>query len=504
LTFLVAGRQCHAFLLDRNRSTHWVVRRPEALWTATATLLREMGNYDASRELTLKELDSQQWKKTSEQVLAAILEGSQADFKTAFKELVIVPDGILWYVPFEALHTTVDGKSQPLLHRFRIRYAPTLGLAIADARPRSNKPRTSIVLGKMFPKETEETIRAAYDDIASKVPDAVAIDKPLAGGSTINKFRLGHLVVLDDLAVNTSYTWSPVQSERSKGGTLYDWIGLPWGGPDLLALPGYHTLAENPRKGTPNGTEVFLSMCGLMATGARTALVSRWKTGGQSSLDLTREFVQELPHTTPADAWQRAVLVLNDTRLNIPAEPRLKITTGGEDLKADHPFFWAGYMLVDRGDPVRWKAQPEEKGTEGKPKKPAAKKPGEDEPPVGAEDDPDAKPDDATPKKPAKPGTAKPDEEAKPEDAAPDDAMPDDPPAAKKSKPEAKPEKVEPEGAKSKAAAPDEAMPKDDPPDAAAEEEEPAAKADDGTPPAKKPAAKTSSSRKKPAPKKGR
>ena len=43
-----------------------------------------------------------------------------------------------------------------------------------------------------------------------------------------------------------------------------------------------------------------------MSTGARTIVLSRWRPGGQTSVDIIREFVQELPHTTPADAWQRS------------------------------------------------------------------------------------------------------------------------------------------------------------------------------------------------------
>ena len=59
-----------------------------------------------------------------------------------------------------------------------------------------------------------------------------------------------------------------------------------------------------------------------MSTGTRTILLSRWRSGGQTSLDLVREFTQELPHTTPADAWQRAVQVVSNSPLNLEAEPR--------------------------------------------------------------------------------------------------------------------------------------------------------------------------------------
>ena len=95
------------------------------------------------------------------------------------------------------------------------------------------------------------------------------------------------------------------------------------------------------------GDEVFLSVCGLMSCGARTILLSRWRSGGQSSFDLVREFAQELPHTSPADAWQRAVMLESDTQLNLEAEPRIKHSATDETPKASHPFFWAGYMLID-------------------------------------------------------------------------------------------------------------------------------------------------------------
>jgi hypothetical protein len=62
-----------------------------------------------------------------------------------------------------------------------------------------------------------------------------------------------------------------------------------------------------------------------------------------------REFVQELPFTTSDDAWQRSVFLANDTPLNPELEPRLKLTASDRPPKADHPFFWAGYLLVDTG-----------------------------------------------------------------------------------------------------------------------------------------------------------
>jgi CHAT domain-containing protein len=86
-----------------------------------------------------------------------------------------------------------------------------------------------------------------------------------------------------------------------------------------------------------------------MASGTRTVLISRWRTAGQSSYDLTREFTQELPHTTAANAWQRAVQLVSTGPLDLTREPRVR-ATADEMLTAEHPFFWSGYLLVDTGD----------------------------------------------------------------------------------------------------------------------------------------------------------
>jgi hypothetical protein len=121
-------------------------------------------------------------------------------------------------------------------------------------------------------------------------------------------------------------------------------------------------------------------------------LLSRWRTGGQTSFDLVREFMQELSTNSASDAWQRAVLLTMDSRVNFAAEPRVKHAATGDAPKASHAFFWAGYMLVDSGaaaekeeekpgEPVI-KEKPRDKGAE----KGAAKGKPKDEAKEGAKD----------------------------------------------------------------------------------------------------------------------
>ncbi len=367
LSFFVTGRRWYGFLLNREKYAFWSIGSTATLSKEVAQLLREMGHFQQNHELTLKELSDPQWKQSAGDVLQSILKGSRVDLSQPFEELAIVPDGLFWYVPFEALQVSVGGQMEPLLGRFRIRYAPTLSLAVPTGRGRNASGSTAVVVGKMFPRQDEAVSQAAFDRLAEAIPDCVALKSPLPAPSAVYASLFDRLIVLDDLNLSGAgpYDFAPLPLDRGKPGSrLADWFGLPWQGPREVILPGFHTAAENGLKRvdrTAPGNEIFLTVCGLMSSGTQTLLLSRWNTGGQTSYDLVCEFTQELPHTSPADAWQRAMLLTSSSRLNLEAEPRIKRETTDEAPKAEHPFFWSGYLLIDSGT-----LRPEE----AKPKKP--------------------------------------------------------------------------------------------------------------------------------------
>ena len=116
-----------------------------------------------------------------------------------------------------------------------------------------------------------------------------------------------------------------------------------------MVLPGFHTGAETGLKRGTNGDEIFFAACGLMASGSQSILLSRWPVAGQSTFDLVREYVQELPFVPAAEAWQRSVQLVRSNPIVPELEPRLNAAGAAAELTADPPYFWAGYLLVDLG-----------------------------------------------------------------------------------------------------------------------------------------------------------
>jgi hypothetical protein len=353
LAFFATSRGLYAFLYSHDKYAAWHVHSPLQLQKQITNLLREMGNFESNHEVTASELAKGAWRTTAGKVMGLLLERSNVDLAGNFQEIAIVPDGLLWYLPFEALPVGKGDAQKMLISQARVRYAPTVGLAVPYTSVRKPRPNVGVVLGKLHPQDDESVAAAAFAELEPAVGGAVALPRSLTAASWIYRSLLDGLIVLDDIEpADGVYEWSPAQLDRGKpGASLASWFSLPLHGPEQVILPGFHTAAENGmRKGHASGNDLFLSLCGLMSAGARTVLISRWRTGGQTSVDLVREFAQELPHTSPAEAWQRSVQVAADTPIEPEHEPRVKKgSSTDEPPKAAHPFFWAGYVLVDSG-----------------------------------------------------------------------------------------------------------------------------------------------------------
>jgi CHAT domain-containing protein len=304
-----------------------------------------MGHFDRNQAIDAKQIRDGRWKTPAAEILETLTAKAPAGWLDRRQRLTIVPDGVLWHVPFEALPRDTPEGAALLIESHRVRYLPTAGLLAGDGRSAPARAKTALVVGKLFPRDGDALAVTAADELKALDPTTQRLDE-FAGPSNLAAALCDRLVVLDDIkdADRAPYDWSPAQLDNV---TLSQWMTMPWGAAQQLVLPGFHTAAENGLKRGGSGDEVFLTVCGMLSSGVRTALVSRWRTGGRSSVDLTREFVQELPFVRPDDAWQRSVLLVRNNALDVEMEPRVKLSAPDPSLTYEHPFFWSGYLLVD-------------------------------------------------------------------------------------------------------------------------------------------------------------
>ncbi len=347
LGYLVTNQHIAGYALAKDKHATWQLAGP-ATTKLIATLLDQLGLSDRKVAIDGKTLKSAEWRETSAELLRLLSNNADPETWGAYREVVIVPDGPIWYVPFEAL----QAGGQPLISKVQIRYVPTISLVGRDVLGRKPKARTAVITGRMFPGQNAEITVDAFDRIGQVLPDTSRFSDRLPAPSAYVAAACDRLVVLSDLDQKASgaYAWAPMQVDHGKaGGNLESWMALPWHGPSQVVLPGFHTSAETALKRGATGNEMFLAACGLMASGSRSVLLSRWPAGGQSTFDLIREYVQELPFVPAAEAWQRSVRLAHNNLVDPEMEPRLNASGLNQDFKADHPFFWAGYMLIDTG-----------------------------------------------------------------------------------------------------------------------------------------------------------
>lgn len=351
--FFAASKRLYGYGVTRDRVDLWQAGSTGDVQRKLAKLLREMGLIEPNRAVGVDQLEKTAWREMAADLWGDLLANSKLSVPGEYEELILIPEGPLWYAPFEALQVSAGAETVSLLSKLRIRCAPTMGLAVADGGAPAGEGRTAVVLGKLFPRDETAVASTAFEDLRRVAPGASAATLPLPGPANLCAATFDRLIVLDDLDpnVNEPLSWAPIPPNKPVDGhPLSAWMELPLASPREIILPGYHSPAETALKKVPKdgaGEEIFNTVLGLMASGTRTVLLSRWRVGGASTQTLIREFAQELAHAPANEAWQRAVFTVQELQLDPETEPRLDVTKKQEPPTAAHPFFWSGYLLVD-------------------------------------------------------------------------------------------------------------------------------------------------------------
>ncbi|MCH2183760.1 MAG: CHAT domain-containing protein, partial [Mariniblastus sp.] len=342
----------HQFAIGQRDKQYLGLIKPAQLKKGIGSMFKAMGIQDTAGGMEVEAIQSSEWKQAASELRAMVFNQVEAQLWDQFDELVVVPDGLMWYLPFEVLQLGDDPANFSALgDQLKIRYSPTLSLAFEPQRSDRQIVRTAVVTGRLHPKGEAELSNAEFDELQKAIPDAAAFTDRMKIPSNLVGSVSDEMIVWADVKQPNKggvFSLLPVQIDQGKeGSTLAGWMSLPLEGPEHIILPGYTSGGAAGSRSRGTGQDLFQLVCGLLASGSRTILISRWRVGGENSLAQTRDYATRLHEQRPIDAWSDSVKDSKKRELKLENEPRIKPEKLDQPIVAEHPFFWAGMMLVE-------------------------------------------------------------------------------------------------------------------------------------------------------------
>ncbi len=363
--FLKIGEVYHVMTLGNGRYSMEGAIPARDFDRKVAEILKKVSVGEKSAVYDADEFTNEEWKTTAREISAMIFQKSTPDSLAEIRELIIVPDGMAWYLPFELLQKGAGEQTSNLIDDVRIRYAPMASLGVPDGRTNRRFQVRALVAQRNFNRDKPEMIESGSEKIRGAMPNLQPVSRLLQFPSSYVSPLLDQLFIWHDHKDKGSdrdgvFGMSPMQIDDGKpGSNLGDWMALPWRGVDQFVWTGLSSDIEGSTRTRADGSDLFFTSTALMASGVRTILLSRWRVGGKSTMDLTHEFAIELNRQPASAAWQRSVKLFREADLDLASEPRVRPVEMAEPLTGNAPFFWSGYLLIDSG----WTPGPAAEGT---------------------------------------------------------------------------------------------------------------------------------------------
>ena len=271
--------------------------------------------------------------------------------------LVIAPDGALWDLPFQAL---LNNSNRFLLEEAAVAYAPSLTVLREMSRRRKQQqdageaPATLLALGN--PLQGKEAggaaLRGAGLDALPEAEQEVKALGRLYGAARSRvytgaearedrfKTEAGRARILHFAAHGLVNNASPMYSHLAlaAGGAGEDGLLEAWELTrlDLKADLAVLSACETARGRTAAGEGMIGLSWAMFIAGVPSIVVSQWKVESAGTRELMvnfhRSLISPTPKLTKSEALRQAALKL----LKNP--------------ETNHPFYWAGFVLVGEGN----------------------------------------------------------------------------------------------------------------------------------------------------------
>lgn len=338
--YLLADDSVMVFVVRRREDGRILVRgrllplAPRAIWDAAA---------DLTTRITTRDLGVTTSARHLHQALVAPIENLLAGSSA----LCIVPDGMLWSVPFQALQ---GGDGLPLVAKYTLSYSPSIGLADLGERRLANHPPSDpslLAFGNPRAGARRSTTRsAALTADLGDLPDAErevsdigrlyerrglyirasageSVAKALAGEYDILHFAT-HGMLDDENPMFSALLMA--DADGNEDGLLE---AREVAEMRLHANVAILSACETAKGTVYPGEGVVGIAWAFLAAGCPTTVVSQWKVASQSTSVLMVEFHRRLlAGASAAEALRQAQLSLM------------------RDERYAHPFYWAPFVVI--------------------------------------------------------------------------------------------------------------------------------------------------------------
>ncbi|HEX5659713.1 MAG TPA: CHAT domain-containing protein, partial [Polyangiales bacterium] len=289
---------------------------------------------------------------------SALIEPFQASL-VGKKALLLVPDGELGTVPFEAL---LDTKGQRLIEQYEVRYLPAIAL-LAEQPSRGKAAGLFAMadpvyarLGSLQPARLPDT-KEEVEEIEKAVKGASSVWLGTDASETklksldLKKFGYVHLATHGVLAGEVAGYLEPgllLSKTAADDGVLTMTEAQQL---KLSAKLAVLSACDTGRGERIVGEGALSISRAFLLAGAEAVLVSLWPVDSVATKELMVALYAELAAgTPPAQALQRVKLKMlkDDASAPPPPEPRGLVLESVKPQPASygHPFYWSAFVLV--------------------------------------------------------------------------------------------------------------------------------------------------------------
>lgn len=275
------------------------------------------------------------YKATARSLYTTVLGPASAALRRKTK-LVIVPDGPLWNLPFQAL---ISASGRHVIEESAVSYAPSLTAAREMLHLRRDDAGTDRKMLAVAGTEPPESLREVRQIGQIYGPQSSTVLSGAESGkqrwkAEAPRYRLLHIATHGVLNSN-----NPLYSHLVMGGAPEDRLltAREILGMNLQADISVLSACESARGKYRFGEGMIGMSWAFLVAGTPTTVVSQWKVDSASTSQLMVAFHRNLSKTAGGAMPGRAE-ALRGAVLQVLNQPEYR-----------HPFYWAGFVMIGNG-----------------------------------------------------------------------------------------------------------------------------------------------------------